>query len=102
VGPSFNYAGGDDRHARAGGPRTQQSGEPRIWSSPKDVVALGVASRQIVVCGTQAWICDRAFLYFPARIIRGALRGPTGMVTRPAFRTPCQGKGRHFDLARMA
>ena len=28
-------------------------------------------------------------LYFPARIIHGALRGPTGMVTRPAFRTPC-------------
>jgi hypothetical protein len=31
-------------------------------------------------------------LYFPARIIHGALRGPTGMVTRPAFRTPSQGK----------
>ena len=110
VGPSFRYARGDDRHARAGGPRTQQSGDARIQSRRLDASApLGVASRQDRCVRNAGVFCFRGRLPVtrqPRRVASTAMRlpcaastgchvdprGAAGAANRPAFRTSLRGR----------
>jgi hypothetical protein len=70
-----------------GGPRIQHCGDARTWSKRQPGRCWKLQADKIVVCGAQAWTCDRASLFLP-RALFTVQAGATGMVTRPAFRTP--------------
>ena len=75
-------------HARVGGPRAQQCGDARTWSKRQPGRCWELQADRTVVCGTQAWVCNRASLSFACVHHPRCTQALTGAVTRPAFRTP--------------